>query len=1039
MTFLLRGLLAAGCIFILAACGGGGGSAGTGGGGGSGGGGSSPPPTDSSGYTGATTPADLASSSVVPPLSGWLLLEIGLTGEPNSSIAGAPGAGIAAVKPTHSSMQMRFGKARERAVALASRMTIQAVTTEPCGVSGTAEINDDGLRDDGTGVVVFTYRDCAEGDGTTLNGVMRVTVAAADAIELTPTDYTITYENLRIAAGADTIEAGGSTHVVITGSTVTATRNTVARYLPENVYVRLQDFVGTRTAAGEVFTLSFRGRFYQSQYGYVDVQTPAIVSLEPSSDVAIAGRMSLMGAVGAARVELRFREQNALSIVVDTDGDGVAERGLSAQPSQLFQPTSNWLPMADAGWDRSVDEGTSVTLDASGNRDWEGAPLAFSWSVVTVPLNAAPLPTGTGPTYSFTPAVPGLYYVQLTVNDGSGAVATDRVIVIARDIPSPVANAGPDRTTLERSTVTLDASGTSSLSPTPESLQFAWTLISSPANSTAPTTLTGMQPQVTFDLPGTYEYRLTVTGRGGSSTDTVRIVATGVVSASTGTFVVRPETQAFETSYEMTVNVPASYAGPPLSATISSDADWLTIETPNLTVSGMTRVVVRLDLDALDSLPNGPHEGVVRIVPSGYSEWTGRFQLQLELPTVRQISPYVVYTGQATTVNLVGDRLQLANGRVVVDGQQVQGLTRASISKARAELPALAPGEYTVRVTNALGIERPGARLLVRDPPAHPDSEVTFPGRPYSIEYDPERDVFYGVFGEDFNFFARRFYRLPNGTWQFDEIAVSNPQALTIALGGERLLVTSGDCGVYEVDAVTLQTVASVLQPGCFPTTFDLIAALADGNVIFGRTSGAADLRTYPGLEFYRLLPNVAPAAMLSHDRSRMLWGGPNVPNTVQPNLWVFDVLGGPSSSTPSTRLVTSNDGTVRSIYSFAISGDGSRFMNYDDVYDNNYQYAGSLQGLGNANIASAMSRRGTRAVVYNNDTDELTLFDVSTSTGNSFPSLGLIDSFPAEVDAWPVSYFPDDRAVFMRASVQTGFTPGNPTYEYRLIVREVP
>lgn len=971
----------------------------------------------------------------MPPLSGWLLLETGLAGEPNSSIAGAPGPGIAAVKPTHSSMQKRFGKARERVVALASRMTIQALTTEPCGVSGTVEINDNGLRDDGTGVVVFTFRDCAEGDGTSLNGVMRVTVAAINPIDLTPTDYTLNYENLRISAGADTIEAGGSTHVVITDSTVTATRNTVARYLPENVYVRLQNFVTTQTAAGDVVGLSFSGRFYQSQYGYVDVQTPAIVSVEPFSGVAIAGRMLLTGAGGAARVELRFREQNTLSIVVDANGDGVVERGLSAQPSALFQPTTHWLPMADAGWDRTVDEGTSITLDASGNRDWEGAPLTFNWSVVTVPLNAAPLPPGTGPTYSFTPAVPGLFVVQLTVSDGSGAVATDRVLVGARDIPGPVANAGPDRITIERSTVTLDASGTSSPSPTPESLQFSWTRVSAPANSSAPTALTGMQPQVAVDLPGYYEYRLAVTGRGGTSTDTVRIVATVAVTASTGTFLVRPETQALETSYEMTINVSARYTGPPLSVAISSDADWLTIETPNVTVSGMARVVVRLDLDALESLPNGAHQGAVRIVPSGYSEWTGQFQLQLELPSVRQISPNVVYTGQATTVNLLGDQLQLADGRVVVNGQQVPGLARASISKARADLPALTPGEYTVSVTNALGIERPGARLVVRDPPPHPDSEVTFPGRPYSIEYDPERDVFYGVFssgGSDY--FARRFYRLANGTWQFDAISVSNPRALTIALGGARLLVTSSDCGVYEVDPVTLQTVASELRAGCLPQDFGPIRAMANGEVLVVGYDGPGTVNSYPGLtQRYRLLPDIFyPVSAVSHDRSRMLWTqGSGILN---PSLWVFDVLGGSFSATPASPLVTLRDGSRDG--SMSISGDGSRFMEGADVYNDSYQYVGSLQGLSAAIFSSALSRRGTRAVVLNYDAHELTLFDVSA--GNSFSALGIIDTLPAEVFGLP-TYFPDDTAVFIQASVQTSSAPDPLTYEYRLIVREVP
>ncbi len=110
--------------------------------------------------------------------------------------------------------------------------------------------------------------------------------------------------------------------------------------------------------------------------------------------------------------------------------------------------------------------------------------------------------------------------------------------------------------------------------------------------------------------------------------------------------------------------------------------------------------------------------------------------------------------------------------------------------------------------------------------------------------------------------------------------------------------------------------------------------------------------------------------------------------------------------------------------------------MKFEDVYDTYHQYVGSLQGLDNANITSAISRAGTRAVVYNNGTDELMLFDVSP--GSSFASLGVIDTFAEEFSAERITYFPDDTAVFISGAVQTG-SPGNESYEYRLFVRELP
>jgi hypothetical protein len=174
---------------------------------------------------------------------------------------------------------------------------------------------------------------------------------------------------------------------------------------------------------------------------------------------------------------------------------------------------------------------------------------------------------------------------------------------------------------------------------------------------------------------------------------------------------------------------------------------------------------------------------------------------------------------------------------------------------------------------------------------------------------------------------------------------------------------------------------------------------------------------------------------VVSNDRSRMLWAQSSI--TPQPNLWVFDALGGPVDATPTCLPVTVNQSQpVFSWSNLAISGDGSRFMHGGDVYDNNHQYVGALQGLDNANITSAISRSGTRAVVYNNDTDELMLFDVSA--GSSFSSLGVIDTFAEEFSAERITYFPDDTAVFISGAVQTG-SPGNESYEYRLFVRELP
>ncbi|MET0533143.1 MAG: hypothetical protein ABW171_02875, partial [Steroidobacter sp.] len=184
MSFRWSGLLAVGALVSLTACGGGGGGGGGEGSGGRGGNGGVQPPTNSLTYTGATTPANLSLANSVPELSAWLLIELGLVeGLSPGSIAVGD-----ARQARVSTLQKRLNRTKQLARSY-HKATAQAVTNEPCAGGGSAEVNDNDLLDDGTGVVILTYRNCLEGDST-LNGVIRVTVTTYDLYLDYPTDYT---------------------------------------------------------------------------------------------------------------------------------------------------------------------------------------------------------------------------------------------------------------------------------------------------------------------------------------------------------------------------------------------------------------------------------------------------------------------------------------------------------------------------------------------------------------------------------------------------------------------------------------------------------------------------------------------------------------------------------------------------------------------------------------------------------------------------------------------------------------------------------
>ncbi len=117
--------------------------------------------------------------------------------------------------------------------------------------------------------------------------------------------------------------------------------------------------------------------------------------------------------------------------------------------------TPNKPPVSEAGGPYTVDEGSSVTVDASGSSDPDGDNLTYAWDLDNDGTYENP-----GVTATLTPPDgTANIIVGLQVSDGNGGVSTDTATVNVNNI-APIVDAGPDTTINEGSAFSSSGSFT---------------------------------------------------------------------------------------------------------------------------------------------------------------------------------------------------------------------------------------------------------------------------------------------------------------------------------------------------------------------------------------------------------------------------------------------------------------------------------------------------------------------------------------------------------------------------------------------------
>ena len=194
----------------------------------------------------------------------------------------------------------------------------------------------------------------------------------------------------------------------------------------------------------------------------------------------------------------------------------------------VFDPPAprNTPPRAHAGADLTARVGQAIHLDGARASDPDGDSLSFRWRLaLPKPVTrTAELLDADTVTPSFVAHAPGVYDLDLVVNDGASDSPPDRIRVRVTNTP-PEADAGGDRKAAVDETIHLDGTGSSDPDGDPISYQWHFALPRPTTGTAELIDADTVTPSFVAYAPGDYSIELVVSdGASDSAPDVIIMI-----------------------------------------------------------------------------------------------------------------------------------------------------------------------------------------------------------------------------------------------------------------------------------------------------------------------------------------------------------------------------------------------------------------------------------------------------------------------------------------------------------------------------------